>query len=319
MLAERGNSEAAGIVKRVAQTNANTCDGEQRELQREAMGALSQMDPQQALPILKTVLNKRDDCTVSLRRNAVFMLGRRGDTEAATILGSTAKGDPSSAVRADAINWLPKLMGDAGVSMLEDILRTEPDERIQRSAVNALAASANPHARTAVRALIDRKDVPLNLRIAAVNGITSERGSTDDAAYLRGLYARADNEQLKQAIVQAMARIGTHETDEWILNIARDVKEPSSVRQSAISFVMRSGTTGDWIKLYDTSESLDIRSRIITALEARKEPEAANKLVDIAKTSTVPTLRLKAIGALQRQKDPRLSQLLEEILNGRRP
>jgi len=83
--------------------------------------------------------------------------------------------------------------------------------------------------------------------------------------------------------------------------------------------VMRSGTVADWVKLYDSAESFDIRRRILTALENRKEAEAADKLVEIAKTSTVPSLRLEAISALMRRKDPRLAQLLDEIVNGRRP
>jgi HEAT repeat protein len=62
-----------------------------------------------------------------------------------------------------------------------------------------------------------------------------------------------------------------------------------------------------------------VRSRIVSALESRKEGEAADKLVDIAKTSTVQSLRLQALNALARRKDPRLPQLIDEIMNGRRP
>jgi HEAT repeat protein len=318
-LARRGNSDAAKIVNDVAKLPGNACDGEDRDFKRDAIGALSQMDPQQAIPIIKAVLNKRDECTVDLRRSAVFILGRLGDAGAAAIVASTAKDDPSPVVRAEAVNWLPKLMGDAGVAILEDVLRTEQEERIQRSVVRTLAASPNPRARTAIRTLIDRKDAPINLRIEAVNGMTGERATTDDAAYLRGLYARADNDQLKQAIVSSMSRIGGQEADEWILNIARSSAEPSSVRGIAISRVMQSGTIADWIKLYDASESFDIRRRIVTALENRKETEAGDKLVDIAKTSTVPSLRVQAIQALTHRKDPRLTQLLDEIVNGRKP
>ena len=318
-LALRGNGDAARIVADAAAPRANSCDGEDGQFKRETMGALSMMDPQQALPILKHVLDKPDECTAELRRSAVFILGRRGDAEAATIIASTAKSDPSPSVRAEAINWLPKLLGDPGVAMLEDVLRTEQDERIQRSVVHTLATSTNPRARTAIRAIIDRKDAPLNLRREAVSGITSGRATSDDAAYLRGLYARTDDEQLKQTIVSAVARFASPETDEWILNIAKNPNEASSVRGAAIGFVMRSGSVADWIKLYDAAASFDVRSRIVTALENRKETEAADKLVEIAKTSTVPSLRLKAISALSSRKDPRLPQLLDEIMNGRKP
>jgi len=318
-LALRGNGDAARIVADAAAPRANSCDGEDGQFKRETMGALSMMDPQQALPILKHVLDKPDECTAELRRSAVFILGRRGDAEAATIIASTAKSDPSPSVRAEAINWLPKLLGDPGVAMLEDVLRTEQDEHIQRSVVHTLATSTNQRARTAIRAIIDRKDAPLNLRREAVSGITPGRATSDDASYLRGLYARTDDEQLKQTIVSAVARFASPETDEWILNIAKNPNEASSVRGAAIGFVMRSGSVADWIKLYDAAASFDVRSRIVTALENRKETEAADKLVEIAKTSTVPSLRLKAISALSSRKDPRLPQLLDEIMNGRKP
>lgn len=319
VLAQHGNSDAARIIEGFIPTGGSSCDGEDDFLRAETIAALSQMDPPQALRIIKRVMSTTDKCTVDVRKSAVFLLGRRGDAEAATILASTAKSDPSPTVRAAAINWLPRLMGDAGVALLEDVLRTEQDERIQRSVVGALAGSANTRARTAIRAIIERKDAPLDLRLTAVNGITSERATSDDAVYLRGLYARADNDQLKENIVRAVARLGGRATDEWILNIAKSANEPTSVRMMAISLVMRSGTVADWIKLYDAADSFEIRSRIVTALENRKESEAADKLVEIAKTSTVPSLRLRAISALTRRKDARLPQLIDEILNGRKP
>jgi HEAT repeat protein len=319
VLAQRGNSDAANVVKGAAQSNANSCDGEDVDFNLEAISALSQMDLAQALPIIKHVLNKPNDCNVELRRRALFVLGRSGDAEAATILASTAKSDPSAAVRAAAVNWLPKLMGDAGVTALEDVLRTEQDERIQSAAVRTLASSDNPRARKAIRTFIDRKDAPLNLRREAIRSITIERATSDDAAYLRELYARAGNDELKQAIVGAASRIPGKETEDWILSIAKNPNEPSAVRGDAIGVVMRSGTVADWIALYDAAQSFDVRSRIVTALENRKEAEAADKLVDIAKTSTVPSLRLQAIRALTRRKDARVPQLLDEIMNGRRP
>jgi len=315
-LAQRGNSDAANVVKGiVSQRNGSSCDADDGDSRSEAMAALSQMDPPQALPIIKHVLDKRDDCDAGIRRNAVFLLGRIGNAEAATILASTAKSDPSSAVRAEAINWLPRLMGDAGVSQLEEVLRTEKDERVQRAAVQTIASSNNPRARTVLRALLDRKDVPVNLRIAAVRSISGDRSTADDAAYLRGLYSRSDDDQLKSAILGAVSRSGGRETDEWILGIAKNPNEASSVRGAAIAYVTRSGTVADWIALYDAAQSYDVRSRIVNALEGRKETEAGDKLVEIARLSTVASLRREALNALIRRKDARVPQIIDEIMN----
>lgn len=315
-LAQRGNSDAANIVKGiVSRRNGNSCDGDESDSRGDAMAALAQMDPPQALPIIKHVLDKRDDCDAGLRKNAVFLLGRIGNAEAATIVAATAKNDPSPSVRAEAMNWLPRLMGDAGVTQLEDVLRNEKDERVQRAAVQTIASSNNPRARTALRTLLDRRDVPVNLRIAAVRSISGERMTFDDAAYLRGLYAKADDNQLKSAILGALSRSGSRENDEWILSIARNPNEESSVRGAAIAYVTRSGTVADWIALYDAAQSYDVRSRIVNALENRKETEAADKLVEIARLSTVASLRREALNALIRRKDPRVPQIIDEIMN----
>ena len=185
--------------------------------------------------------------------------------------------------------------------------------------MRTLASSSNARARAAIRALVDRKDVSLNLRLDAIRSISSERATNDDAGYLRALYSRVDDDQLKAAIIGAVTRVGGHDSDEWILGIAKNPTESSGVRSAAIGVVMRSGTVADWIALYDAAQSLDVRSRLVTALENRKEVEAADKLVDIAKTSTVPSLRHEALSALMRRKDPRVPQVLDEVMNGRKP
>jgi len=276
--------------------------------------------PAQAMPIIKNVLSKKDECSVELRRSAIFMLGRRGDGEAASIIGATAKNDPSASVRSEAISWLPKLQGDAGVNMLEDILRTEQDQNIQRAVVRTLTASDNQKARSSMRALIDRKDASPTLRVDAINAFNNERATPDDAAYLRSLYSRADNDQVKLAVIDAVGRIGGQENDQWVLNLAKNQSEPSQFRARAISRMMR-GTmsVADMGKLYDAADSYDIRTRIVSALEQRKEPEAADKLYDIVKTSTDRNVKIQALNALTRRKDARSVQIVQDILEGKKP
>jgi HEAT repeat protein/TolA-binding protein len=319
-LAQRGNRAAADIVSRAAQAGTNTCDAEDMQTRVEAMNALSQMDPNSAFPIIKNVLNKKDECSAELRRRAIFMLGRRGDAEAATLLAATAKSDPSTSVRSEAISWLPKLQGDAGVNMLEELLRTDTDERIQRAVIRTLNSTDNQRARSAMRGLIDRKDAAMNLRLEAINSFSNDRTTTEDAAYLRGLYNKVENDRLKDAIINAVARIGGQENDQWVLNLAKNQSEPSSLRATAISRLMRSNMpVSDLIKLYDASESYDIRSRIVSALENRKEPEASEKLVDIVRNSTVMNIRSQALQALMRKKDPRSEKMIQDILDGKKP
>jgi HEAT repeat protein len=317
-LAQRGDRSAADkVAKAAAQGGSSTCDSDDIQVRVEAMSALSQMDPAAAMPLLKRVLDRKDECSSELRRRAVFMLGRRGDAESGQLLLATAKSDPSFSVRSEAINALPRLPGDVGLNALEEMLRTEQDERVQRVVVRSLTSSDNAKARSSMRALIDRKDAPLTLRIEAVNSFASDRATTDDAAYLRGLYGKADNDRLKEAIISTVSRMGGSDNDKWVFSIAQNTNEPSQLRATAISRLLRSNVSiADLGKLYDASDSYNIRQQIVGVLAGRKEPEATDKLLDIVKNSTVTQLRLQAINALGRKNDPRSKQMLSDLLEG---
>jgi HEAT repeat protein/TolA-binding protein len=319
-LAQRGDREAAARIEKLRPGTNAPCDQEDIQVRTEALNALSQMDPAGALPSLRKVLERKDECNAMLRRNAVFILGRRTDAESSALLLSVAKTDPNTNVRSEAINFLARTPGEAGISALEEILRTEQDERIQRAAVRALMNSDNQRARASMRALIDRKDAPVNLRIEAISSLNSDRATQEDVKYLRELYGRAESDAMKRAIIDAVGRMGGAETDQWILSIARNNNESSSIRATAMSRLYRSNISiADLNKLYDAADSRDMRQQIISILQNRKEAEAADKLVDIVKNGTDINLRKQAINALQRKNDPRSAQLFQDILDGKRP
>jgi len=104
--------------------------------------------------------------------------------------------------------------------------------------------------------------------------LNNDRATADDAAYLRNLYSKADNDRLKEAIINAVARMGGAENDQFILNIARNTNESSQLRSTAISRYFRSstGSVADIGKLYDSADNYNLRSQIINVLANRKEP-----------------------------------------------
>lgn len=321
-LAQRGDREAGAKLEEIGKKIGNApCDRDDIDVRTEALNALSQMDAATSLPILKRVLERKDDCSAQLRRSAVFMLGRRSDADAANLLITTAKSDPNVDVRIAAINYLGKLPGDAGLSALDDMLKNDQDERIQRAVVRALNSSDNPRARSGMRSLIDRKDAPMNLRLEAINSLASDRTTNDDAAYLRGLYAKADNDRMKDAIISSLSRLGGAENEAFVLNVAKNPNESSQIRSSALSRLSRSPTVtaADLGKMYDAADNYDMRSRIVQILGSRKDPESADKLIDIAKNSTVASIRKEALQSLIRRNDPRATQLLNDIIDGKKP
>lgn len=311
----RGDESMADDVQRTARQAGASCDQEDLMVRVEALNALSQMDAAAALPILRRVLERRDECLVELRRRAVFMLARRGDAEAASILVSTAKNDPNTTVRTEAISYLPRLPGDAGLAALEDILRTADDERIQRAVARAIMSSDNPRARTSLRGLLERRDAPEVLRLQMLEAYSKDHSSPDDAAYLRWLYPRTESERVKSAIIGALARIGGKDNKDWLVGLVRNTNEPSQLRGVALQWITRSDLpVADLDQMYDAADSRSMREQIISALARSKDPDATDKLIDIAKAGTDADMRRMAINALSRRNDPRATKLLMELI-----
>jgi HEAT repeat protein/TolA-binding protein len=318
-LAKLGDSDAADLVEQTARQAGSSCDQEDLMVRVEALNALSQMDAAAALPILRRVLERKDDCLVELRRRAVFMLARRGDSEGTSILISTAKNDPNPQVRTEAISYLPRMPGDAGLAALEDILRTADDERVQRTAVRALMASDNPRARTSLRGLLERRDASETLRLQVLEAYSRDRNGnsngSEDGSYLRSLYNRTDSERMKLAIIGALARIGGRDNQEWLAGLVRNTSESSQLRSAALQRLSRSDISISEIgRMYDAADSRSMREQLMAALGSRKEPEATDKLIDIARNSTDLDMRRMAINYLSRKNDPRATKLLMELI-----
>ncbi|PYP66896.1 MAG: hypothetical protein DMD26_06325 [Gemmatimonadetes bacterium] len=266
----------------------------------------------------------RDDTDVNgLLTRIRGALAMRGDSDAEITVKaaarqavvSAAKNDPSVNVRAEAISYLPRMAGDAGLSALEDVLRTSDDERIQRTAVRALMSSESPRARTSLRGLLERRDASEMLRIQVLEAYTKERSTPDDAAFVRSLYNRADSERMKMAVIAAVARIGGKDNQDWLAGLVKNTSESSQLRSAALQRLSRSDVPiADLDRMYDAADSRSMREQLISALASRKEPEATDKLIDIAKNSTDLEMRRLAINYLSRKNDPRATKLLMELI-----
>ncbi len=316
-LAARGDQEAAAQIAQDAQKNGG-CDREDMSVKAEALNALGQMDPAAASPLLRQVLARHDTCSLQLRRSALFMLVRRGDSVATDALVAVATNeDEDTGLRTNAIDYLGRTPGPKALNTIESLVRTSHDDQIQRAAVYALARNDDPSARKSVRELVERTDLSEALRASAIQAIASRDASDDDAAYLRAAYAKMPSERLQQMILAALSRIGGPTNEEFLLSVARNQSESSAVRGMAIGYAGRdtSVSVADLSKLYDASESRNLREQIIGVLGRRDRPEATDKLMDIVRTSTDPYARRDAINVLSRKKDdPRVTKFLLDLV-----
>jgi HEAT repeat protein len=314
-LAAQGDGAALKAVNQAASQPGAACDREDLSVRIEALNSLGQTDPESTTPILRRLLARRDDCSASLRRAALYLLGRRTDADAMSLVMGAARNDPDIRVRSEALRFLAAMPGDQAISTIEEMARTPGNDELQRAAIAALGRSDSPRARQSLRTIIERSDLSESIRMSALSSIDADR-TPDNGAYLRGVYPRLETPRLKAAAIRAVARAGGNDNDQWLLSIVRNQNEPVDVRAMALRYAGRSSIPiGDLAKMYDVAGDRPLRMQLVSLYAQRTEPEATDKLLDIARTGTDPDMRRYAISALSRKNDPRTKKLLLEIID----
>ena len=329
----RGQTDAAGLAARIASVLSsrgmsndpavkqalaaagNACDPEDQSVRAEALNALMQNDPETGRQMAAKILANRDECSVPLRRNAVMLVGNRHDDAAVATLLPVAKSDPSTVVRMSAVEYLVRQQSDAAVNAVIDVARSDTNSEMQQVAVRALSQSTNPRARAEVRTIIENNNASESLRVSAIDGLDLNRISADDAAWLRALYGKTTSPHIKERIIAAVSRVGGDANNQWLVTLIQNDDEPLEARSAALSRVGRTMDIAALDRMYDGSSQRLIRETLLQLLSERKEPEALDKLVDIAKNGTDPMMRRQAISVLARSKDPRASKLLLQLVD----
>lgn len=319
-LAARGNEEAQRELRREAE-GRSTCDPEEMAVKAEALSALGQMDATSAIPVVKKVLARRDECTRELRRRALYVVGRQAGPEAAAIILDVAKNDTDANLRAEAMRWLPRVAGDNAIPQLEELLRTSTDESAQRSVISALSSMDSDRARRAIRTIIERTDASENVRREAIVSVTRERdgraANGEDLAYVRSLYPKFESARLKEAVVIAVGRVESVESQHFLMGIVRNQNETPSLRAAALQRLgrMESVSVNDIAKLYDIADTRSLREQVLHGLSQRKEDVAVDKMIEIARKDTDPQIRRGAINLLARSSNKRAQDFIKEIFD----
>jgi HEAT repeat protein len=325
-------SDLAGMQRDLAQARAQgrvrargsraeipaECEGVVGEEQVEALNALLQMSADQALPILKRVLERRDRCSEVLRRKAVFLVSQKRSGEAADILLSTARNDPDRETREQAVFWLSQTDSERALDLLEEILRDpSTDEEMQKKAIFSLSQSRSDRAQRALRDFIRRPGAGAEARSEAIFWI-GQRGNAENAAFLREIFAQLDDRKLQERVIFSISQRRSSENSRWLLEQAKDARLDGDLRKSALFWAGENGAAvRDLAEIYDSAgDDRDVRNQVIFVLSQRRRDQAAmDKLFDIAQREPDPELRKQAIFWLGQANDARAAKLLEDIIN----
>jgi len=289
-------------------------DDDEDDLRMAALNGLLQMDAASAVPILRKVLARRDPCSAALRRKALFLISQKRTEETEEILLDAARNDPDPEVRQQGVFWLSQVPTERAVTMLDSILRTTQDQELQEKAVFALAQHGSPHAGELLRAYAERADAPTEVRAKAIFWL-GQRHSADNAAYLRALYGRLTDQDLKEKVIFSLSQVGGADNAKWLMDLAVNEREAPELRKKALFWAGQGGAAiGELVGLYDRMQNEEMKQQLIFVYAQRSEPAAVDKLIAIAKAEPNHELRKRAIFWLGQSHDPRAAQVLLEII-----
>ncbi len=294
-----------------------SCDDDDDDMRIAALNAVLQMDPDRAVPLLKTVLARRDAASVCLRRKAVFLLSQKRTSETSSLLLKIVREDPDREVREQAVFWLSQVPGDETVAALDSILRDpKTDPEIQEKAIFALSQHHSARAASMLRDFAMRRDVDEGLREKAIFWIGQTR-SPENAQFLKDLYSRMDNSDLKEKIIFSMSQMGGSDNYRWLMDIALNQKEDIELRKKALIWAGQGGSVDvtDLVKLYDSMNDREMREQLIFVYSQRREDAALDKLFQIGKNDPDRELRKKAIFWIGQSRSPRAAKYLQDLIN----
>ncbi|HEX2781762.1 MAG TPA: HEAT repeat domain-containing protein [Gemmatimonadaceae bacterium] len=316
-LAKGGNPDAAGKIADIAGKSGG-CSDDDAEMRLAALQALLQMNSQEALPILKNVLARRDECSVELRRKAVFLVAQHQTSETEEILLGAARNDPDSEVREQAIFWLSNVHSERALSALDSILKSSGDDELREKAIFAIANMGADRGFEILRTFAGTPSNPEELRSKAVFWLGQHGGSNpQNIVFLRQLFDKTDSEDVQNAIIQAMSQTSSAESNRWLLDVIQNEKQSVETRKKALFWAGQRHNLelSALLPLYDRMKDEELREHFIFVLSQRREAAATDKLIQIAKSDPDKEMRKKALFWLAQKNDPRAKQLLLEIIN----
>jgi HEAT repeat protein len=281
-----------------------------------ALNALLQMDAERAEPILEKVLARRDPCSAPLRRKAVFLVAQKESAKAADVLLRVAQTDPDPDVRSQAVFWISQVPGERAVNVLSEIIRSSTDAELRKRAIFALGQSNSDQAAQLLREYAADATQSAALRGTAIFWLGQRGHGAQNAQFLRDLYTRLTDEQLKERVLFSLSQSSDPDRAAWLLQLAQRPSETMNARKQALFLAGQAGASiEDLAHLYDALPAGPMRDQMVFVLSQRSDPAAVDKLISIAHSDKDPEARKKALFWLGQSHDPRAIKALTEVID----
>jgi HEAT repeat protein len=266
-------------------------------------------------------LSRNRDLARTVRSSAMGWLGRELDRLAAedsrevsaalaTLAGDL---DETLPIRQSAVSVLAR-SERADLAALTRMANGN-DTWLRQAAIQALSNSGDPRAREFLRSALSDPALPEPLRATVIRGIGHEYATRKDIELLRTRFPALESSQARQAVLSVLGDQGGSVNLLWLLGVAVDAQTAPDLRAQAIEAAARAGATATQIgRLYEQAPDRRGKEASIEALLRRGDREAVDRLIQIARTETDPTVRRALISRLSRLEDERVKNLLKDLV-----
>jgi HEAT repeat protein len=285
------------------------CEGD--DVRQAALQALMRMQTERAVPLLRGVLERRDECSVPLRKQAIFVLGQLDPNEVEDLMIEVARTDPDPGVQEAAVFWLSQVGSDGAVSALADILSSTDNPVLEENAIFALSQNGGDRAAAMLRAYaLDRSRTERG-REKAIFWL-SQNPAQAGPEFLMQLYEELDDPRLKEHVFITLSQQDDPAAVDWVLARALDTTENVALRKQALFWAGQHSTIemSRLQGLYEQLDDREMKEQLIFLYAHREEPERVDRLIEVIETEEDPELRKRAIFWLGQTGDERAIEFL---------
>lgn len=298
---------------------------EDTSVQQAALTALLSLETDR-LPLIRSVLERHDECSRRLRQQAVTLLAAQRTVAAQRELVSIAANHPEPDTREAAVLALASFNTTTAVGALADLLVESDDADVRFGAIWALQRSDQAAARRALMAFARDGSRPVDLRNAVLQALGQRTDvSTED---LIELHATTGSEELETVLLMVLgsrAEAGEEAVTNWLFELAMDQEQDSDARQSALEAWSR-GPSVDLERVgrsYAQMEESEMKERIFYALYRRTQSNGESaeavvgKMIELARAEADPGVRTRAVYWIGRTGSEQAIEFLLEVMRER--
>lgn len=296
-------------------------------IQQEALTSLLRLETD-AMPTVRDMLKRDDDCSAHLRYLALNWLPHEGTGEARELLTEVARTHADAQTRRWAVTALADFADPETAETLASILQESGDREIQNAAISGLYRHPSDGTHQLLVEFAADRSKPEELRKVVAMGL-ARRVSADSA---RTVFHRLDSEVQLDFLGALAERVRTGELRvSWLFPLIDDPNTPDEMRLSlwkvwSLQPVLNL-SLNFLDELYGDLDSAELRDELLYSLylkaqsDEERVPGAADriieKMIDLAREETDPEVRKRAVYWLGRTGSERAAEFLMEILRER--